>query len=304
MQTHWTCWDKEQRDKWIRPRPSYSINEDNHKWEWFKNNMQFEDFIIKFGKWYQEQKKADKICCGVGIRTQESLHRWKSLNKEDKPMFKNKNYTTKLNVGKKYNMYNFYPIFDYTVEDIWTCVFKNKFYYNQFYEVMYKAGMNLHNTRLCQPYGDDQKDGLDQFKFFEPETWGKVLVRVEGVNFGNIYAKTLALGNRKLHKPEHMNYEEYSMFLLETLGIYNIEIMHHYENKINKFLNYWKNEGIEKIKDQEELRLESKKMAPSWRRICKMLMKNDFYAKTLSYSQTLEDDERLEKIVNKWKEIL
>lgn len=309
MQTHWTCWDKTQKSNWIRPRPGCSINEDNvsKKWGWFIPGMQFEDFIIRFAKWYYNYHNADKICCGVGIRTQESLHRWKSLNKEDKPMYNNKNYTTKLNVGKKYAIYNFYPIYDYVVEDVWTCVFKNNFYFNYFYEAMYKAGMNIQNTRLCQPYGDDQKDGLDQFKFFEPETWGKVLVRVEGVNFGNIYSKTLALGKNKLYKPENMSYEEYTCFLLETLSIYNIDLMLHYIIKIKKFITYWEIEGgihKEDIPDKADKKLENMKMICSWRRICKMIMKNDFYGKTLSYSQTKEDDERLERIVKKWQEIL
>jgi predicted phosphoadenosine phosphosulfate sulfurtransferase len=304
-QTHWVCWDKEQKQNWVRPRPSDSINEKNYLkfgWDWFVPEMQFEDFIIQFAKWYQVKKDADKICCGVGIRTQESLRRWKSLNKDDKPMYKNKNYTTKLNLGKKYEVYNFYPIFDYKVEDIWTLTFKNNYYYNNFYEVMYKAGMNLQNTRLCQPYGDDQKDGLNQFKFFEPETWGKVLLRVEGVNFGNIYAKTMMLGKNKLHKPDHLTYEEYSCFLLETIGSINEELMLHYMNKIDRFLKYWEQNGIQRLKDFETPQLENKKILPSWRRICKMLMKNDFYGTTLSYSQTKEDDERLERIIKKWKE--
>ena len=305
-QTHWICWDKEQRNNWIRPRPSDSINEDNVKkiWDWFTIGMQFEDFIIKFARWYQEHTNTDKVACGVGIRTQESLRRWKSLNKEDKPMYKNKNWTTKIITPKKYDVYNFYPIFDWKTEDIWTATFKYNFKFNMFYEAMYKAGKNINKTRLCQPYGDDQREGLDQFKFFEPETWGKVLMRVEGVNFGNIYAGSLALGNKKLHKPEHMTYEEYSCFLLETIGMSNTELMKHYIIKIQRFIDYHKNDGYNIIPDFQDKKLETKKVVPSWRRICKMLIKNDFYATSLSYSQTKEDDERLERILKKWKRIL
>jgi predicted phosphoadenosine phosphosulfate sulfurtransferase len=36
-QTHWACWDKEQKQNWIRPRPSNSINEQNYlKFGWEK----------------------------------------------------------------------------------------------------------------------------------------------------------------------------------------------------------------------------------------------------------------------------
>ena len=41
--------------------------------------------------------------------------------------------------------------------------------------------------RLCQPYGDDQRKGLWLFKMLEPETWSRVVGRVQGANFGNRY---------------------------------------------------------------------------------------------------------------------
>ena len=50
--------------------------------------------------------------------------------------------------------------------------------YNQVYELMYKNGLSIHEQRLCQPYGDDQKNGLDQFKALEYDTWSKVVNRV------------------------------------------------------------------------------------------------------------------------------
>ncbi|WP_036830681.1 DUF3440 domain-containing protein, partial [Photobacterium sanctipauli] len=73
---------------------------------------------------------------------------------------------------------------------------------------------------LCQPYGDDQRNGIDQFRYIEPETWEKVLNRVHGVNFANIYARSSLLGNIKSEKPEGMSWEQYAVFLLESLGLY------------------------------------------------------------------------------------
>ena len=43
---------------------------------------------------------------------------------------------------------------------------------------MYKNGVSIYEQRLCQPYGDDQRNGLDQFKALEYDTWSKVLSRV------------------------------------------------------------------------------------------------------------------------------
>ena len=63
---------------------------------------------------------------------------------------------------------------------------------------MLKNGLSDFEQRLCQPYGDDQRNGLNQFKALEYDTWSKVLNRVNGVNFGNIYCKTTALRKYKI----------------------------------------------------------------------------------------------------------
>ena len=117
-------------------------------------------------------------------------------------------------MDKHIDVYNFYPIYDWATEDIWGAVSKLDLKFNYIYELMYKNGVSIYEQRLCQPYGDDQRNGLDQFKALEYDTWSKVLNRVNGVNFGNIYCKTTALGNIKSCKPEFMTWQEYSIFLL------------------------------------------------------------------------------------------
>ena len=47
--------------------------------------------------------------------------------------------------------------------------------YNKIYDLMHMAGVGIHQMRLCQPYGDDQRKGLWLFKMLEPETWSKVV---------------------------------------------------------------------------------------------------------------------------------
>ena len=55
-----------------------------------------------------------------------------------------------------------------------------------------------------------------------------------GVNFGNIYCKTTALGNIKSCKPDFMTWQEYTVFLLESIGIYNRDLMCLMRNKYDK----------------------------------------------------------------------
>lgn len=307
-ETHWVCWDdnfKKNGGKWIRPRPADSVNTKTLKkygWDdWFVEKMQFEDFIISFAKWYADYKDG-KVACGVGIRANESMNRFRTIISETKTRYKDLGWTTLVKDTER-EVYNFYPIYDWTTEDVWVATFKYDYLYNEFYEIMYKSGMSIHETRLCQPYGDDQKAGLNQFKFYEPETWGKVLLRVKGVNFGNIYAKTIATGTNKLYKPDHLSWEQYAVFLLETIGSENIDLMYHYKGKIDKFLAWYEKNG-EPITDEADLKLEASKKVGSWRRVCKMLIKNDYYGSTLSFSQTKKDDETLDKLLKKWSDLL
>ena len=52
---------------------------------------------------------------------------------------------------------------------------------------MHKAGLSISQQRICQPYGDDQRRGLWLFHIIEPETWAKVVTRVNGANSGALY---------------------------------------------------------------------------------------------------------------------
>ena len=207
LQPKWICWEEESKHLWVRDMPKDSINIHNCPFDWFKKGEEFEDFIVQFAQWYLE-KYPGKVACGIGIRTDESLNRFRTIAFQDKKItFNGHPWTTKLKVNEKHiDVYNFYPIYDWTAEDIWGAVSQLDFKFNEIYELMYKNGVSIYEQRLCQPYGDDQKNGLNQYKALEYETWTKILNRVNGVNFGNIYCKTTALGNIKSCKPEFMSW--------------------------------------------------------------------------------------------------
>lgn len=193
LQPKWICWEEESKELWVRDLPDDSINISNCPFPWFRKGEEFEEFIIQFADWYQ-QKYGGKVACGVGIRCDESLNRFRTIAFEGKIMYENKRWTTKIRLNDKYiDVYNFYPIYDWKADDIWGAVSKFDLMYNEVYELMYKNGLSIYEQRLCQPYGDDQRNGLDQFKALEYDTWSKVVNRVNGVNFGNIYCRTSAL---------------------------------------------------------------------------------------------------------------
>lgn len=297
FQTHWLCWDDQAKDAWVRDLPNHEcVISDISYWDWFRRGMEFEEFVPEFGKWYSQ---GEPCACLVGIRSDESLNRFRTIKSQEKTTYQGSQWSTLVDGS----LYNFYPIYDWQTRDIWIANGKFNYDYNRIYDLMNMAGVSIHQQRLCQPYGDDQRKGLYLFKILEPETWAKVVNRVEGANFGNRYSDTdkTVMGNFKVNLPPGHTYESYSKFLLKTMPPYLAE---HYQKKIDKFWEYWKKEGWEKMPDMSDPKMEAMRKVPSWRRICKVLLKNDYWCKGLSFSQTKRELERQQEMIIKYMDIL
>ena len=204
FQPFWTCWDIDNRDKWVREYPDFPgvITEKNNPFPFFRKQMEFEEFVPEFGKWYSNGKKT---ACLVGIRSDESLNRYRTIKNRIKGKMCGKNWTTKIS-GEFYNVY---PIYDWNVRDVWIGNAKLGWKYNPLYDQFYKAGVPLASQRICQPYGDDQRIGLNLYRVIEPATWAKVVNRVSGANFGNIYCGNRILGYRKVKLPKGHTWKSY-----------------------------------------------------------------------------------------------
>lgn len=278
----WMCWDESQKENWIRKLPNQAINDVNY-FPFFRIGMEFEEFVPEFGEWYSQGKTT---ACLVGIRADESLNRYRTIASNTKITFNSKQWTTKVTE----NVFNVYPIYDWTTEDIWIYHFKNPGKrYNQLYELMHKAGLSIHQQRICQPYGDDQRRGLWLFHLIEPETWSKVVARVNGANSGALYINESGAitGYNDIKKPKNHTWKSFSLLFLNSLPE---RTQQHYLNKIYTFEKWWKERGYDAgIPDEAPKLLEAKKLAPSWRRVCKSLLRNDFWCKGLGFTQHKTD---------------
>lgn len=274
-QPKWTCWGD--GADWIRQPPKIAIT-DRDYFPFYHYNMEFEEFVPDFGHWFGNGKLT---ACFVGIRADESLNRYRTIVRR-KSNFEGKGYTTWLNKG----LYNIYPIYDWRTSDIWSYNSKFNKPYNKLYDLMHQAGLTIHQMRICQPYGDDQRKGLWLYQIIEPETWGKVVARVNGANQGSLYAQESGniLGRLKISKPDNHTWESFAQMLLSTMPD---KTRDHYENKIAVFLKWYQDRGYPNgIPDYAPVNDEASKKTPSWRRICKTLLRNDYWCKGLSFTQT------------------
>lgn len=278
FEPRWTCWDETCRDIWIRQKPENCKTEADYPFA--VPGMEFEEFIVLFAEWYSQGKPTAGF---IGIRAQESLHRYCAVATWEKKdlMLNNRRWTTKI----RPNVWNAYPIYDWLTEDIWRYHAKNPSRtYNSIYSKMNMAGVPLSQQRLCQPYGDDQRRGLWLYHILEPETWFKLVARVNGANSAALYVQESGnvMGYQKITKPDGHTWRSFTNLLLQTMPK---KTRDHYAFRFKKFIVGWRRRGYREIPDSAPPELESKCWAPSWRRMAKCLLRNDWWCKSLGLTQ-------------------
>lgn len=274
----WTAWDTQKKDLWVREPDPISIT-DASFFPFYYEPMPFEEFVPAFAEWYAD---GDKCACLVGIRSDESLNRFRAIARSDKPILDGKKWTTL--VGG--NTWNVYPIYDWRTKDIWTYFAKAEKPYNRLYDRMYQAGVKLSQMRICEPFGDEARKGLWLYQVVDPQMWAKVCLRAAGANSGSLYSneRGAVMGNHHIALPEGHTFQSFAMHLLNTMPPKTSE---HYKNKLAVYFKWWAERGYpDGIPDSVEAKLEAMGKVPTWRKIVKTFLKNDYWCKGLGFSPT------------------
>lgn len=290
----WQCW--EPGIEWVRQPPEDAITSPEF-FSFYTLGMTFEAFVTEFADWFARNRPAAMM---VGIRADESYNRFLAISSLRKLRFADdKPWTTAAPRGHAWYIY---PIYDWKTADIWTWFAKTKTPYNKLYDLMYQAGVPTRYMRICEPFGPEQRQGLWLYHVIEPQRWAQMCERVSGASCGGIYAgqDNLFYGHRKLTKPDHMNWREYALFLLDSMPEQTAE---HYRNKIAVYLHWYEKQGMTKIPDTQPGDAGAKDV-PSWRRISKVLLNNDYWCRALSFSPTKTSSYKRysERVKNKRKE--
>lgn len=326
-QNRWIPWDQDKKEIWVRPMPEgdYVVNEFNCPYEFIKGTKGF-DARIQYSTWFGKTHGSTAVL--IGIRVDESLSRRAIITSNNR---------TEMHKGIKYsktvdkNTCNFYPIYDWHVDDIWIANAKLNFDYNKIYDLYYQAGLNIAQMRVASPFHASGQENLKLYKVIDPNTWGKMVGRVNGVNFTGIYGGTTAMGWRSISKPDHFTWEEYAQFLLSTLPD---ETKKKYIEKIEKSKWHWRVQGgarspefIKQLeiegwkvrrthkmanrghrKDEliyiDEMRDDTNvpefKRAPSWKRVCVAIMKNDTSCLSMGFQRTADQNILRQKALEKY----
>jgi predicted phosphoadenosine phosphosulfate sulfurtransferase len=330
----WIPWDKDKKDIWVRDMPDLDcvVNEDNVPYEFIKGTKGF-DARIQFAEWYA--KENGKTAVMIGLRADESLTRLAIFtSKRRKHMYKNFKFTKEVNKST----YNFYPIYDWETEDIWAANAKFEWDYNKIYDLYYQAGLTIDQMRVASPFHQCGQNDLKLYRVIDPNSWGRMVGRVNGCNFGGIYGGTSGMGWKNITKPKHFTWKQYAEFLIDTLPEATKKKLVFHLNRMKKtwsekgygrnprvikamqdagidlevtdeISNLCKKEDIYqivKIKGDwiEEINIDGAtpfRHCPNWKAVCITIMKNDFSLTYMGCSRTKDQNLKKKNALNKYK---
>lgn len=237
FEMYWFPWDDEKKDIWLRSMPTmpYVYGLSNNPMTTYQYRMGYKEHATQFGRWYMNKQGGGKTIALLGLRAEESLHRYSAII--------NKKYDYK---GEKWitesspNVWTASPLYDWNVDDVWIANARFGYDYNKLYDMFYLAGLSLKEMRVASPFGDEAKQSLSLYRAIEPKTWARLVGRVKGANFGAIYGRTEAMGYREITLPPGHTWESFTKFLLATLPK---KIRNNYLEKFETSMKFWANTG-------------------------------------------------------------
>lgn len=323
---YWRPWDPSKRDLWVRPLPEGALTADD--FDFFSDDLWDYNFQYLFSTWLKHRLGCSRVCSLVGIRTQESYKRWLAIHsRKTFRLFGNYKWAHILSQG----IYNAYPIFDWTINDVWTANGKMGWAYNSLYDLYYQAGVPLTRQRVASPFISEAIPMLHIYRAIDPDTWGKMISRVNGVNFAGMYGTSTAMGWRSIKCPKGFSWERYMEFLLSTLPTH---IRHNYEEKLRVSKKFWRERGgclapetIDKLRKYnvqfelggvsnyhtdkvpvrmkyiDDIDIKEFKEIPSYKRMCVCILKNDHSCKYMGFAPVTKERELKKAIQEKYKNL-
>ncbi len=279
-QPEWTAW--EPGIEWVRTPPDDAITDPGF-FPFYTPGITFEDFVPAFNDWLVRVEPITPTAILTGMRADESLMRFQSICDRRKNRYSvDKPWTTSSMTSGACTVS---PVYDWRTADVWSWFARTRALCNPLYELMHQAGVKPRYMRICEPFGPEQRAGLWLFHVLEPELWDRICRRVSGAHTGELYAaeRNGFYGQGQLVKPQNKTWKEYALFLLDSLPPSTAE---HYRNKIAIYLQWYRNRDYpDDIPDCQDKDTGSRDV-PSWRRICRTLLRNDYWCRSLSFSPT------------------
>lgn len=207
-------WDEKEEAKWIHPKADISIKENPSKYE------RFHDLVSYLPEYCTESENCAVL---VGMRIAESLNRRMTIA-HGKAYFRGETWCQK----KRGKIQVFWPVYDFTNDDIWTAIAKNHWNYNKVYDLQYRWGLPKSSMRVSALIHETAWHSIEMLQEFERETYNRFTIRINGVGTfnhafdeGGIMPKTLPFAFK--------DWKEYRDYLL--IHLVKPEYWEHFRNE-------------------------------------------------------------------------
>jgi predicted phosphoadenosine phosphosulfate sulfurtransferase len=160
-------------EEWMREKEEISIKENVFGVdEWSSGTNKIFDAVLAY---YFPNQKA---CMLAGVRTEESPTRLAGLT----TAATYKDITWGKVLDKKCDQYTFYPIWDWTITDVWKSIHDNGWRYCKIYDELYRMGTPPTRMRVSSLNHETAVHSLFNLQEIEGDTWNALVKRVKGVN--------------------------------------------------------------------------------------------------------------------------
>ena len=133
----------------------------------------------------------------------------------------------------------FYPIYDWTVYDIWKHIYDHDIQYNKIYDLMFMDGVSIYKKmRISNLVHEKSFKCLVDLPRYEPGTYDRLCRRIGGIATAGHASEKLMFDNKILPK-HYKSWKEFRDFLLE-----NIPEQAHRDTFIKRFGKQEESENI------------------------------------------------------------
>lgn len=162
--------DEVAKDKWIHPKDEISIKDNPTAFNRYHDLVKHLPAAI-----------TDKQCAVlVGMRMSESPRRRMSITGSSGKWHGITWCTTEIGTTRK-----FWPIYDFSDDDVWTAIAKNHWEYNSIYDLMYRWGVRKQDMRVSALIHETLWHAIEMLQEFERDTYNRFCARIPGVSTFN-----------------------------------------------------------------------------------------------------------------------
>ena len=193
------CWDPKAKDKWVHPQDPISIKE---------NTFGTDRFHKMYAACLEQVFQGEPYANFGGVRAEEALIRFGGVTAHT--CYKDITWGKREPKG-----YTFYPIYDWTLDDVWHYIAVSGVPYNGIYDLYFNYGLKARDMRVSNLHHETAWPTLFRLQEIERNTYNRLVNRLPGIA---TFSQMQKDGVFRQELPEMFSsWQEYRDYLLETI---------------------------------------------------------------------------------------